>query len=597
MSDDWKQQPKYKPDVQQVDKEIDKQVAPVTTAQDLLANMPFFGGVRVNLLGETNFENHRLNDMIDLVEHGNPEHLEMTGKALWDAGAAIRKAATELNLHLTVDWKGEGAQSFRTWTGLLVKYTQDLAGYADEAATHISVAATGLASARISMPPRDTRPADQQKLPTELPKAKQVDSNPDYAAAVKVEQHRQEAINQMNRLASYYKVSAADLNKQKEPDPLEPIPNVGVPQPQGVSDGGHRDYGSASSTPTATVRGVAGGGHHSTVEPNGTSAGGHVGPVREVRDPAASPSRDIGTHIDTVGTLPPAPAPHDTPTPTLPTTSGGGGPTPPPFTGPTTPPIGPAVGRATNYGQASRLPLSAQGRTGPSGSASGRVPQGSGRVAEGPEEQPGRATAGGRVPQGPLGQAARAAGRATPAGQPGVRGGTTQAGRSPLGRGVTGGTPRPVNAPTERMGASGPARNGVVGGKPVTERSISSGSTSRMPRGTVIGAEEPGSSTPVKGALGQRGVVGAPAAKAERATAQEVLRSAGSPNGAIGAPRNSASPPKGSGPSNGGSGLGRGAVGDRSASDGGAGRAGQATEKKQRRASEKQRRDASQNSD
>ncbi|MFF7977135.1 hypothetical protein [Streptomyces sp. NPDC007905] len=596
MSDDWKKQQKYKSDVQQVDETVDTEVTPITTAQNMLANMPFFGGVRVNLVGSTNFEDHGLNDMIDLVEHANPEHLELTSKALFDAGAGIRKAAGDLEEHLKVDWEGEGAGAFQGWTQELLKYTHHLAHYADRAGTHLSVAATGLASARVSMPPRDTRPAGEQKKPTELPKAKQVDSNPDYVTAVKAEKNRQEAINQMNRLASYYKVAASDLTSEPEPEPIKPITNVGVPKPQGMRDDGLARYGSgASPALTAAVRGGSGAGHHSTAEPTGTVTGGHAGPVKEVHEPVTSHGHDVGTEINTVGTLPPAPAPHDTPAPTLPTT-GGGGRTPPLPTGPVAPPIAPTVGRSSSYGPASRLPLSAQGRTGPSG----RLPQGSGRVPQEPEGQTGRATASGRVPQGPLGQAARAAGRATPTGQPGMRG-TTQAGRSPLGRGVTGGTPRPVNTPTGRTGTtgpSGPVRNGVVGGKPVTGRPSGDRSNPRMPRGTVIGAEEPVSSTSAKGTVGQRGVVGAPAAKAERGNAQEVLRSASNPQGVIGAPRNAAaSPVKGSAGHGGDSGLGRGVVGDRRGPEGGSGRVGEPTEKEHHRQSQKQRRDTPQKSD
>ncbi|WP_330460159.1 hypothetical protein OIB37_26780 [Streptomyces sp. NBC_00820] len=597
MSDDWKKKPQYKSDVQQVGQEVDGKVTPVTTAQNVLAHMPFFGGVRVNLLGSTNFEDHDLNEMIDLVQHANPDHLELTGKSLWDAGTAIRRAAVDLEKHLGVDWEGEGATAFHGWTQNLLTYTHQLAGYADHAATQLSVAATGLASVRSAMPPRDTRPHADQKLPTELPKTKQVDGNPDYAAALKVENNRQEAINQMNRLASFYQVSATELHKQPEPDPLSAMPNVGVPQPSSRDvESAYRRHDSGSSpVRTAAIQeDVAG--HHASSAPTGTDVGGHVRPVNDVHDPVTRPGDDVGTKIDTVDTLPPqAPAQHGTPTPTLPTTGGGGGQTPPLITGPSAPPMAPPVGRSGGYGPVGRLPLSTQGRPGQSGTASGRVPQG-------PEGQAGRATAGGRATQGPLGQAGRAAGRTTPTGQPGMRG-ATEAGRSPMGRAVTGGTPRPANSPggrTGTAGSSGPVRNGVVGGKPVSGRSGTAGSNPRMPRGTVVGAEEQASSTPVRGALGQRGVVGAPAAKAEPGAARQVLRSAGNPEGVVGAPRNknsAASSPEDPAVGSGGRGRGRGVVGERQGPEGGTGRAGGPSEKEQHRSSRKQRRETPQKSD
>jgi hypothetical protein len=111
----------------------------------------------------------------------------------------------------------------------------------------------------------------------------------------------------------------------------------------------------------------------------------------------------------------------------------------------------------------------------------------------------------------------------------------------------------------------------------------------------VVGAEEPISSTQQKGALGQRGVVGAPTAKAEPGAGQAVLRSASNPEGVIGAARNtSGSPLKGS--EAGATGLGRGAVGGRQSPAGETGRAGEPARTEQHRSSQ-QRRDVPQKSD
>ncbi|MGW5495887.1 hypothetical protein [Streptomyces olivaceoviridis] len=613
LADNWQQKPEYKTDVEQANRQVGF-VNALSRLQNGFRGTPIGAALSA---GRTDFENHKLNAMLDLVHHANPEHLETASKVLWDARTAIHDAATDLETHLKgVDWEGEGAEQFRSWTDGLIAWTKGLATFADVAATEISTAATGLASVRSSMPKeRDPRPADEQKLPTELPKAKQVESNPDYATALKVEKNRQEAINQMNRLASFYSVSATALGMalETDPKPYTPIPDVGVPKPAG-HEGGFVPGRSGASTPSSAGQGLAksyasaSGSHAESATSNGTAPGGHVPPLREVREPSAPSGHEVGTEINTTTTLPPqTPAtPPNTPAPTVPTTSGGGQ-TPPLPTGPMAPPITPTAGRVPGYGPSGRLPISAQGRTGPSGTGSGRVPQGpvgqqgrtvsGGRVPQGPVGQAGRQVAGGRVPQGPMGQAARATGRATPAGQPGARG-PVQSGRAPVGRPVTGGTPRTTNTPGGRTGATGPtgpARNGVVGGKPVTGRTPGGTANPRVPRGMVVGAEEPSSSTPAKGALSQRGVVGAPTAKAEPGSGQAVLRSAANPEGVIGAPRITAGSPR-TGSEAGATGLGRGAVGGRQGSTSETGRAGGSARTEQHHPSQ-QRRDVPQKSD
>ncbi|MFC9283642.1 hypothetical protein [Streptomyces collinus] len=582
MSDNWQKQPQYKTGLEQANTESVVANA-VSGVKNLFRGTP---------LGSTHFDDADLNAMIDLVEHANPEHLEMAGKALWDARDAVSRASSDMTKNIRAvlaDWEGDGADQFDTWTQSLLKYTKQLETYAHVAGTQISTAATGLASVRKSMPPRDTRPGAEQKKPTELPHAKQVDSNPDFVLAKQVEKNRQDAINQMVRLGSFYSVAATGLQTNQEPEPIEAIPDVGVPLPKGGREEERRAYSPETPTPTAAVRRSAEGQDAAPVA-HGTESRGGVPPLREVHEPSGHPGHDVGTEINTAGTLP-APAhttPSGPPVPTVPTASGGGqGPTLP--SGPMLPPVAPTVGRSAGYKPAGRFPISAQGRTGPSGTASGRVPQE-------PEGQAGRTATGGRVPQGPAGQAARAMGRTTPAGQPAVRGGAQQAGRSSVGRGITGGTPRTSNTPGGRAGTTGPigaARNGVTGGKPVTGRSPGATSNTRVPRGMVVGAEEPASSAQPKGAVGQRGVVGAPAAKTAPGTNQSVLRSASNPEGAIGAPR------KGDGSKLGGAetgargaGLGRGTVGSRPGAEAETDRGETPAQKRQHRSRQKQRREA-----
>ncbi|MGQ5639250.1 MULTISPECIES: hypothetical protein [unclassified Streptomyces] len=588
MSDDWKQRPQYKSGL--------KEANVLAGASDALAMVDNF--LRGMPFGRSQFDECDLNDMIDAVEQANPEHLEMAGKAIWDARDAISAAAKDLRKYVdNVDWEGEGATSFHAYATSLLAWAGEFEDYAHNVGAEVTAAATGLASVSKSMPQeRDPRPAGEQKRPWLLPKAKQVDSNPDYVLAQKVEKNRQEAINQMNRLASYYSVAGGTLQSQPKPSmaKIDKLPDFGVPKPPDVIDRGSSRYDTGSPTPRASVTRDATSVHEAAVGSHGTAAGEATPPLKPAHVPSVHPSHDVGTEINTVGTLPPPthtaqPGP---PTPTLPA-AGSGGPTStaPLGPGPMVPPIAPTGGRTTGYRPTGRLPISTQGRTGPSGTAGGRVPQE-------PEEQVGRTVTGGRVPQGPLGQAARAMGRtATPAGESALGGSTQQAGRSPLGRGITGGTPRMTSTPGARAGAAGPTspvRNGVVGGKPVTGRTAGAAPNSRVPRGMVVGADEPVSSAQPKGALGQRGVVGAPMAGEEPDSGQSVLRSASNPEGVIGAPRGAAGSARAGGSEAGtrGAGLGRGAVGNRQNPDEGTDRAGGPTEKQQHRPSQKQRRDA-----
>ncbi|MFI8243475.1 hypothetical protein ACIF83_40585 [Streptomyces sp. NPDC085866] len=449
------------------------------------------------MVSRTEFDHYDLNAMIDLVEQTDPEDLESSGRALWDARDAIKAAADELKGQFhTVPWVGKAGDNFRTWGDGLVASTYQLSGFAGGAGDQITAAAEGLASVRKAMPPRDTRANPTSAK--DFPAPEKVATNKDYAAAVQVEKHRQEAINQMNRLASYYAVSNQSLQDLHKNEPeFKGLPEVGVPKPTSFADpapGGSASHGSTGTGSTAV------GGHHVTVAParhtnvpdaTGTPA---PAPVKDATDQARHPDVPVGTHIDTTGTLPPptttTPGPSHTPpvTGTPPTSGsqpdvfGGGG-----FRLPV--PNGPS-GRGLSGAGGFRTPPSAQGRAG----ASELTNPGSGRsTGRGPMDQMGRATSTGQSAVKGAGSGPRAS--------------------SPMGRGVTGGTPRPAATAGQRT-TSGPTTgagrtNGVVGGRP-SATNPSSKNGSRIPRGTIIGGEGETNPRTTTGRLGQRGVFGTP---------------------------------------------------------------------------------------
>lgn len=198
-----------------------------------------FGPSRGIHFGSTNFEGYELNKMLDIVESANPELLESAGQALVDARDAIKKAAQELsdNLGGDVDWKGEARNAFTDWRDSLVTTAEGIAAYADTVGTQVMAAGSGLASVRKSMPPRDTR---VNPTPVkDFVEVEKVETNDEYMAAAKVEKHRQEAINQMYRLASFYTVSAGMMGKAEEPV-FPRMPDVGVPPPPPRTETGTR---------------------------------------------------------------------------------------------------------------------------------------------------------------------------------------------------------------------------------------------------------------------------------------------------------------------------------------------------------------------
>ncbi|MEU9571754.1 hypothetical protein AB0D62_18050 [Streptomyces massasporeus] len=532
MSDKQKPQESHQAERDQAAKQVG--VIDMVSGATGVAQLLPFGWKVPRVFGKTNFEGHALNAMIDMVESAKPEDLELAGTALLNAQTAIEDAAEELEGHITrVDWEGESGEAFRKWGANLVIHARKLAAFADAAGTQITAAATGLASVRSAMPPRDTR--EDPKAVADIPTSKQIESNAEYAAAVKAEKDRQEAINQMNRLASFYAVSE-EIMAGQEPPTFEPMPDVGVPKP----DPNYGDLRTEGAQGTGGLRSA----HQSVVAGHDSSstATGHARPgdpappLKHVDAPTVSSDAHVGTEIDSVGTLPPQEntRPSISAAPTVTGQGGGNGGTAPPFPSGTVPPaLSRQSGRTSAFGGANgnRAPISAQGRTGtPSG------------------------TVGGRGATGPMGHA-------TTTGQSGARGGSA----SPMGRGVSGGMPRTVGGPaSDRAGgvsSTGAARgNGVVGGRPAAGPQGATGS--KVPRGTVVGAGGNSGSRAPAGQIGQRGVVGGPNSTPGARPGRTARPAAGNADGVIGTPKGRAPAGRSGGPTGGGAGAPHGRTGN-----------------------------------
>ena len=209
--------------------------------------------------------------MIDLVHNANPGHLISTGEALWAARNAIRKAAEELSGHIDyVDWEGESGNAFRDVGKETVSKSHQLADFADAAGVQISVAGAGLASVSKAMPPRDKRSELVKAM--DIPLSKRVSGNASFDAAMRVEADRQEAINQMNRLSSFYAIAEQNLAAQTPPV-YEPMSNGGAPATGSA-------FGPSSNLKTVTLRRRSG---TTGIEPP-SDAGTPNGPLSKQRN-------------------------------------------------------------------------------------------------------------------------------------------------------------------------------------------------------------------------------------------------------------------------------------------------------------------------
>ncbi|TXS27737.1 hypothetical protein OG810_09185 [Streptomyces sp. NBC_01693] len=537
MSDD--KQPELTPaEQQQEDKErVQGQLVVTDVTRQMQDVMEVFGFGSGGSSGRTSFEGHELNAMIDLIENSNPEHLEEAGQALLKARTSMKEAAGELKGFIEgVEWEGESGTAFRDWGRGLVAHAEKLGDFAEVAGTQITVAGTGLASVRNSLPPRDSRLV--RKSPEDIESPARIEENPEYAAALKVEKDRQEAINQANRLASYYAVSEETLAAQ-EPPRFEKKLDVAMPRPQGhwleTEPSGSTSSGDSASSGSVDSGNVS---HHAVAGSPGSSAStqGFETPVAV----APVPERGVSTEIDSVAT-PSAPVTTPPTTPPAPTTGPAG-----PGGGQNLPLANGFVNPLTNSSRGPQTPTAAPRAVGRAG--------GDTRTGSGPASN--SRTTGPQV------------GRPSPmnGGTPSARGVTgpqsPTAGRS----GVTGGRPTSVgHAGTSGTSAPRAGRGGIVGGTPQRSAPGASGGVRGAPRGTVIGtggAARPGGSV---GGAGQRGVVGNGSGNAPRSAG----RGTPSANGVVGTPRGGPARP-GAGAKGftaGGAGLVRGPAGRKDSRD------------------------------
>ncbi len=448
--------------------------------------------------GGNPFEDMSHERMLQWLDQANSGTVQAAADRLAKAAEEIHKIAEELKIRPQwVEWKGEGANAFRTWTADLANSTLRLGDFSESSAKWLAQASNAIARAQAAIP-RDAGAAESNRVAAaSAPNDPDADtistkSTAELAAlAENKEKVRREAAAEMTKLGQAYEFSAVQLNALERPK-FPPPPEAVLP-PESAS----RRDSPIQVRPNTFVQGVSSGGESAPLDsagaretpnnaPDSVRRSSESHPHGRVTPSEHAPPTRMG--IDSVETLLP-----DKPTglgsSPAPTGRVDGSATAPqsnfvppvPGVGPNVVPKNPAAqGPSGVTGRVPQVPGSvpsspnparAPGGTGviggrpvapPPGGPTGAIHRGTvvgahgatGRVSGGPTAGP---TTTGRI----VGQQGQMLGRNLPPSTSGVIGGTPQR----TGRGVLG-APGPSGAGTAGLGAnaSNTPRGGVVGG-------------------------------------------------------------------------------------------------------------------------------------
>ncbi|MEU5364613.1 hypothetical protein ABZ354_14165 [Streptomyces sp. NPDC005925] len=173
--------------------------------------------------------------MLAWLDQANPGTVQAAADRLVAAAKEIRKIAEELKVRPQwVEWKGEGADAFRTWAGDLANSTLRLGHFSEGAAKWLGETSGAIARAQASIP-RDAGSAQ-----VNLEAARAARNDPDAAAVAAKSQSelaalvahkeevRQQAAAQMRKLGQTYAWSATQMDALERPR-FPPPPTAFVP--------------------------------------------------------------------------------------------------------------------------------------------------------------------------------------------------------------------------------------------------------------------------------------------------------------------------------------------------------------------------------
>ncbi|WP_335941306.1 hypothetical protein [Streptomyces sp. PTD5-9] len=261
----------------------------------------------------TPFDGMSHEQMSEWLDKANSEAVRAASDSLSSAATEIEKIGEELKIRPQfVDWKGEGANSFRTWSADLANATLRLGAFSREASKRLGEAAEAIASAKAAAPRPKAGAGASLKAALSTP------NDPDALALVKELRTEKDAMaREMTKLSEAYNHSAKRIKTLEKPE-FPPPPQVISPEATGkeydsaaegyVADGGA--VAGAAGVGTGAAGAVSGGvsvpvAHHGS--PGGVTAPSTA--HSSVTAPAdGTASHPVDMEIDSVATLPKTPA-------------------------------------------------------------------------------------------------------------------------------------------------------------------------------------------------------------------------------------------------------------------------------------------------
>ncbi|MGW6705020.1 WXG100 family type VII secretion target [Streptomyces sp. NPDC054956] len=254
----------------------------------------------------TDFEGHTHQELLAMLASADAETLRARGAQLTDAAAAIKEIGESLKEHRVTGWEGESSQAFQDWVSRTGNAALRLSEYCAAGGKQMTQAGQVVIEVKANMPAYDTG------AESTLAAAREFHNDPDaqqigQRAHAKLSGDRQQAIQQMTKLAQGYEASATGMEMAEVPT-FPVLPQVFVPQGKDAVQQWER----SGSHPTGSV-GMGGAAHAPVMKsPGGASydfgsTAGPVGVSPTTTSPAPDlvlPDRIARVGLDNVGTLP-----------------------------------------------------------------------------------------------------------------------------------------------------------------------------------------------------------------------------------------------------------------------------------------------------